>query len=575
MKSGAPTYLDANEANPELDSTEQSDHAKPENPSRNKVLHAIEEQILRGDFDAASNITKNNNDRIMPGLRDQLLLIEARKNPIQVVYERAAHWGENWAEHELLVLEGLRQECLGNFDRAIDCYRSVLAERNSLLLAHRLAHALHRAFRNDELPSLYEEFIYPKLPLPRWVPSAPLDRVQVQNAIVVFYFGRSGANFLCSLLDSHPEVIGPPAGYENCGYIYKNGGFASSKTAVAMIAFPFRSDANLDRVLNNTQAWNFQLNEETPESLRVDRWAFLSALEHIFEQRQWGIQQKLEGDQYLTALCLAYALARGIPFQNGPVSVLFHAHHRLPSRERFIRDSFRELRVLFSIRSPFAALASHCLSDSRLELFANCPEKLASTECFGKNQGCEFLDHELWKSSFGVRLDDLKTRPHATLLALCGFLGISWNKSLLESTFGGEALYQTTCDGQTITGFDRKSLNRDYSHIFSTWDQLRIKLMTANTSREWGYFDPPWHVSFRGKALFALGIWWPFRFEIDQVKRALKLNRRLSRVLLDAVIEYRSLRKLFVRNFFMQLSNQKKIVRRLRPLEEGTKEVES
>ncbi|MEE9383889.1 MAG: hypothetical protein V3V08_10795 [Nannocystaceae bacterium] len=461
------------------------------------------------------------------------------------------------------ILAGMESERCGDFTEAIDSYRCALESRSELMVAHRLCQSLHRAYRNAEMPAVYERHIFPALQIPMWQGDASIDKVDATHAIAVYFYGRGGSAFFNTLLDGHPDIIGPMEGFEHIGYFWKNGARSSPEAMIAMIAMPFHGIANLDGMFLDRQAGPAVAPETCRRETKLGRMRYLSAMQYIFRTRRWGAPQQMTGAQYMTALCLAYMIAQDRPFTNGRVAALFHAHHRLPTREKFIHDAFDNVRTVFCIRSPFQTLASH--HQSSVENPLHDPAHVGSKHSFGVDLLNEYIEAHRAESSAGIRLEDLKYHAEPTLRSAAEHLHIAWDDCLMSSTVLGGPYTHVSANGERIVGFDPSPLKRKYTTHFSRLDELRIRLLMATLARQWGYSPSRWQTTALGRFTLLFLLWMPFRLERRQMEKSRQRGRPLAKVCGDAMIEYVLLRRLFLRKFVADLSPTRRIVRRLVP----------
>lgn len=524
-----------------------------------RVLEGKVEQALR-----LMEVEESENGIVLEGLA---LLVKLRlQDPQSLAAELEPASSAESGSFTALIRKALELEVATKFDEALAHYREAFdLQPWNLLLLHRIAYVLHRAYRNDELAVFYREQVYPNLQFPAWSRETRIERVSVKRAVSLFFFGRGGADFLTSLLDGHPRMIGPFRGIHHLGYIYDNGGLRCARTLCAMIAMPFHNLANLEMLFDGRQAWHELHPERSDPRMSVARSEFVAALWHVLKSRGWGLNGPLTEKQCVTAVCLAYMMAKGLDVHNGEVVLLFHAHHRLAPREGFIRRAFEDLRVLVAVRNPYETLASHFVSKIEDKGGFFDPAHCVSRFTFCNDLTTEYYERQYRDTCAGVRLEDLKDRPGPALEAVCEFLGLAWDPCLLESTIAGQPFATSTCEGATISGFDRSAIGRDYGRYFSPFDRLRIELLTADAASTWGYDRPRWHRSVTGKAVFLLTLGYPFRMEWRQVKAARARGRSVQRVVGDAIHEYVAIRRLLLKDHWMGYKKNLHIVRWLAP----------
>lgn len=99
------------------------------------------------------------------------------------------------------------------------------------------------------------------------------------------------------------------------------------------------------------------------------------------------------------------------------------------------------------------------------------------------------------QDSLGVRLEDLKRQPKATMRALCAWLGVEETPSLYESTAQGEKWWgdptSPEYDGnEAMSPFGEAPIRRAVGMIFSEKDQLVLRTLFYPFSVRFGYREP-------------------------------------------------------------------------------------
>ena len=99
------------------------------------------------------------------------------------------------------------------------------------------------------------------------------------------------------------------------------------------------------------------------------------------------------------------------------------------------------------------------------------------------------------RDSVGVRLEDLKADPKATMQSLCAWLGVAEQPSLYEMTAQGEKWWGDPSspdydDTEAMTPFDEASTKRAVGAIFSDTDQFVLRALFYPFSVRFGYQEP-------------------------------------------------------------------------------------
>lgn len=81
-----------------------------------------------------------------------------------------------------------------------------------------------------------------------------------------------------------------------------------------------------------------------------------------------------------------------------------------------------------------------------------------------------------------IKFENLKKMPREMLTNLCEQLHISFGESLLQSTIHGDTAFY-----RGITGFDLKPVYNLYEEYFTSFDRMRICLLTSAFQKKYGY----------------------------------------------------------------------------------------
>jgi len=97
------------------------------------------------------------------------------------------------------------------------------------------------------------------------------------------------------------------------------------------------------------------------------------------------------------------------------------------------------------------------------------------------------------QDSIGVRLEDLKARPRATMTALCDWMGIDESPTLYEMTAQGKKWWgdPTSPDysPKGMSPFDDSAITRKVGSVFSEQDQFILRTLFYPFSVRFGYVE--------------------------------------------------------------------------------------
>jgi hypothetical protein len=99
------------------------------------------------------------------------------------------------------------------------------------------------------------------------------------------------------------------------------------------------------------------------------------------------------------------------------------------------------------------------------------------------------------RDSVGVRLEDLKTKPEATLRSLCTWMGIEYSPTLYQMTAQGKKWWGDPSSpdydtNKAMDPFDTTSIQRSVGSIFSEQDQFVLGTLFYPFSVRFGYREP-------------------------------------------------------------------------------------
>ncbi len=315
--------------------------------------------------------------------------------------------------------------------------------------------------------------------------------------IGMLHFGRSGTGLLHSLVDSHPEVSTLPSIYLR-GFF--NAGVWNKISADGWRRLPERFadefavlfDANSPRSTPGMVGENSSLlgrkegmttvGENRNESLSLDRDQFCAEALRLMENLT-------NVDPALFLLVVHAAFEKVLGTKTKKHTALYHIHNPDDfSKLNFLRYA-PDARLLMMVREPVQSC----------EAFVH--------KSFLKNNYDEFnqailsmlfaIDQVAFRmqDSVGVRLEDLKTKPEATLHSLCKWMGIEDSPTLYQMTAQGKKWWgdPSSPDYDTdkaMDPFDTKSIQRSVGSIFSERDQFVLGTLFYPFSVRFGYREP-------------------------------------------------------------------------------------
>jgi tetratricopeptide (TPR) repeat protein len=427
----------------------------------------------------------------------------------------------------------------GRPDEALDCFRRALAIEPGLAEAHfNIWTTLLEQGRQDEMLSFARRVIS-DLPSPETACAGP----EAQAITAFMPYGRSGSLFFHALVDSHPQISTLPG-------VYFKGWFGLEawkkfrpadndvdwrKNLVDLIVLEFEAqfDARSTRNVPGTPmgatphlAKDSGFLEMGPEGnipFRLDRVAFSRALLDSLQPLATVTQK----DCFLL-IHRAFDVAAG---RGADARTVFYHIHNPDTLElaNFIRQC-PEARLLYIVRNPVQGLESWMLSDNLRkmpETGGNADDRGAVAHRFlvawmDAVQKIRIMLQEL-QSPFhmlaecrGVRLEDVKRNPHATMPAVAAWMGVADDPALYDASFCGLRYWgpSSAVTGK-ISGFDTRAIDRPLGMLFGERDQAILATLFWPFSRLYGYTEMD-ETSFRER-LDAMRPWLDEPLEFEQL----------------------------------------------------------
>jgi hypothetical protein len=347
-------------------------------------------------------------------------------------------------------------------------------DRDDATLA--LAHAHYRAHLEVALGRVAE-----KRPLVQ-----NYDIAEMQDAVAICHWGRSGTLLLASFLDGHEDIIAMPRLMS--GYIYEfYEDYAFLTLWEKLLAYPTYAGLK-----DRTHA-SFFPQGDSDDSSAVQPVDYYSSVHALFDA--YSCQ---DGDpawarrRFFQFLHVAYAVAVGRRSQNKRPLMIYAQHS--PSDElarRFVED-FPNGRFIHTVRDPISTFDSWLgwhfthqfgsaqtpLSEYRFPAF-DAVRQLLAWDCAQAGMA---------ERTRAVRFEDLHLHPAETMRHVADWLRIPYRPSMLESTFDGKPYVvrrgNLEWSGSRPANAQRKSDNLGLA------DRLMIFALLHRNFVAWSYASP-------------------------------------------------------------------------------------
>jgi tetratricopeptide (TPR) repeat protein len=326
------------------------------------------------------------------------------------------------------------------------------------------------------------------------VGTAPLP----DKMVALLRFGRSGTGLLHSLIDGHPEISTLPGvylrGYFNQGVWGKLSadgwrGLPERFADEFAVLFDARTSKPIPSLLSESPFFIGEkegmtsVGENRDEFLSVDREVFCGAASRLMEG-----MESVDPMSFLNVVHGAFEEAIGSTGEPGTNKHLCFYHIHNPddyAKPNFIRYA-ANTRLLMTVREP----VQNCESTIRVDFKENDYVKSAL-----QILGMLFdIDQILFRmrDSVGIRLEDLKARPEATIQALCAWLGVEDSPTLYEMTAQGKKWWGDPSSpdygkDKAMSPFDAAATKRPIGAILGEKDQFILGTLFYPFSVRFGY----------------------------------------------------------------------------------------
>ena len=315
--------------------------------------------------------------------------------------------------------------------------------------------------------------------------------------VALLHFGRSGTGLLHSLIDGHPEISTLPSiylrGFFNAGIWRKiaadgRRGLPERFADEFAVLFDARSPKPVPGMLGEDTSnmgrkeGMTTLGEGRDESLSLDRDKFCAEAHGLMKYHE-----KIDPRVFLSIVHAAFEKTLGTETEKH--TVFYHIHNP----DEFAKLNFLryapDARLVMMVREPIQSCESWIRVPFKENDYNNVSIRIIAM-LFGIDQiAFRTLD------SVGVRLEDLKKHPKATMRGLCAWLGVDETPSLYETTAQGKKWWGDPSspsyeEKKTVSPFDDAPIRRAVGTIFSEQDQFVLRTLFYPFSVRFGYREP-------------------------------------------------------------------------------------
>ena len=318
-----------------------------------------------------------------------------------------------------------------------------------------------------------------------------------RQTVALLHFGRSGTGLMHSLIDNHPDVSTLPSiylgGYFNDGIWEElNQGGPDQLPERFADRFEVLFDATSPNPVPGPQPEGLSqigvkegmttVGDNRNEVLVVDRDAFCAEARRLIA----GLG-RIDAGQFLHIVHGAYERALNTPTHKH--SIFYHIHNpNTYAGFNFLRQ-IPDARLMMMVRDPVQSCESWLRSSGANDNYTK--------HCLRIIGMLYDIDRVRFRrqDSVGVRLEDLKSRPEATMRALCKWIGIEESPTLYEMTAQGKKWWgdPTSPDydnKKQMSPFDDTCVKRTVGSVFGERDRLVLETLFYPFSVRFGYREP-------------------------------------------------------------------------------------
>jgi tetratricopeptide (TPR) repeat protein len=407
-------------------------------------------------------------------------------------YEKA--WGNLYFSVKALDSQGLScKDWEERFKKELDC--SVRKGIYFKILAYKL-----NSFSSCDDKSFFQDALN-ALPLrtteavvnPNQVLSSNKTIHRQENLVSLLHFGRSGTGLLHSLIDNHPEVSSLPSIYFSEYYhaeVWRSitqDGWGKIPERFCLL-FEVLFNANSSKSVP-TSIGKHRFNSGKNEGMANvggNRDEVLTVDKHIFSLELKRLMTgcvSLSPKSFFDLVHIAYEFAIGRGYEKK--TIFYHIHNPGDyAKLNFIRYNPKS-RLIMMVREPVQSCES----------WVKIPVKSSSDIVHARLVQMLFDIDQMAFTKLevvGVRLEDLKEHPKATMKALCHWMGIQESPTLYEMTAQGKKWWgdPTSPDyNQQENPFEQTAIKRKTGSIFNEQDQFILRTLFYPFRVRFGYCE--------------------------------------------------------------------------------------
>jgi len=329
-----------------------------------------------------------------------------------------------------------------------------------------------------------------------------MTHLQSLPMVALVTTGRTGSDFLQSLLDSHPQIATFNGHFAVYSEFFKRAltfSVADGKAADAADEFIGQYLYKLVSRYDIQEAKD-RLGERSDQSFTIDTAEFKLHLVGLMGERP------LTSRDFLLAIYGAYNLCLAQQIENA--KIIFH-HPHLDYEFRLFIEDFPMTRVVFSSRDPRANFCSHVehfrryyRSHDNQQHVHNCLKMALEDSALAEELGLDYV---------ATRLEDIPRED--AMRAVADWLGVDFQDSMLRSTWAGLDWHGDRISNKTFaaTGWSETRTENGWQQRLGRIEKYVLNYIMNDRLRWYRYPVRP--VGPVDAALVAIAILVPFRCE--------------------------------------------------------------
>ena len=296
--------------------------------------------------------------------------------------------------------------------------------------------------------------------------------------IAIMPTGRSGSDYLQSLLEGHPNIL-----TFNGHFLWHEQFYGVARSVLLEVQSPVDVVNEfvglfLYKLVSkyDVQEGKHQLGENRNESIQINLDEFRSHVLGLIKD------QPLNSRNWLLSIYGAYSLC----LQRDLTKTKVFLHHpHLETELRLFAEDFPETKVLFTVRDTRASLFSQI--DNFRRFYPDTHDSESHLyESLRMNLRGSYMVQDLGLETVSIRLEDLPRED--VLRGLCSWMNITWDSSLLSSTWGGLEWHGDSLSKRTPKkNWSQNRTHNDWEKKLTRRDQLLVRACTSARLVHFGY----------------------------------------------------------------------------------------